>query len=133
MKLKTNGSSQSPPRLAYKIKEAAEALGVAPITVRRLINRKLIRSTKALRHTLIPAEELTRFLGQQETQSSLGSPIPSMDSRNARKNAGPKVSMKRVASLKEIAPFRERVAAFNAEKAAGCSHSDKTKDQTNDD
>jgi excisionase family DNA binding protein len=133
MKLKNSGSSQSPPRLAYKIKEAAEALGVAPITVRRLIKRELIRSIKALRHRLIAAEELTRLLGQQETPASFGSLSLSSDSRNVRKNAGAKLSKRREAILKEIEPFRAKVAAFNAERAARRNDASTTNNQTSDD
>jgi hypothetical protein len=53
---------------ALKIKAAAQYLGgVAPITVRRLIKRRLLRPNRALRHILIPVAELDRFLagGQQ--------------------------------------------------------------------
>jgi len=48
---------------ALKIKDAAEYLGgVSIITVRRLIKRGLIKPNLALRHILIPIEELDRFL-----------------------------------------------------------------------
>jgi hypothetical protein len=53
---------------ALKIKDAGRYLGgVAPITVRRLIKRGLIKPNRALRHILIPVAELDRFLagGQQ--------------------------------------------------------------------
>ena len=50
-------------RGALKIREAAQYLGgVSPTTVRRLIKRGLIRPILALRHILIPVEELDRFL-----------------------------------------------------------------------
>ncbi|MGH7975693.1 MAG: helix-turn-helix domain-containing protein [Limisphaerales bacterium] len=52
-------------RMAFSIKEAAEILGVSDKTVRRLINRKLLRPSRALRHLLIPKKEIERFL--QET------------------------------------------------------------------
>lgn len=51
-----------PQRLAYKIGEAASLLGVTEITVRRLIQRGLIRVNRSLRHPLVPASELIRFL-----------------------------------------------------------------------
>ena len=51
-------------RLAYSIKETADALGVSPISVRRLINRGLLRPNRALRHLLIPAGEIDRFLSR---------------------------------------------------------------------
>jgi excisionase family DNA binding protein len=47
---------------ALKLKEAAEYLGVAPISVRRLIERGLIKPNRALRHVIIPVTELDRFL-----------------------------------------------------------------------
>jgi len=50
------------PKGALKVRYAAEYLSVAPITVRRLIKRGLIQPNRALRHILIPVEELDRFL-----------------------------------------------------------------------
>ena len=51
---------------AMKLKEAAEYLGgVSIITVRRLINRGLIKPNRALRHLLVPISELDRFLGEK--------------------------------------------------------------------
>jgi Helix-turn-helix domain len=53
---------------ALKLKDAARYLGgVSTITVRRLIDRGLIKPCRALRHLLIPVGELDRFLleGQQ--------------------------------------------------------------------
>jgi len=50
---------------AFKIKGAAWYLGgVSTITVRRLIKRGLIKPNRALRHILIPKEELDRFLSR---------------------------------------------------------------------
>ena len=49
-------------RLAYSVQEAAHMLGVCDKSVRRLILRGLIRPSRALRHLLIPKEELDRFL-----------------------------------------------------------------------
>jgi hypothetical protein len=49
---------------ALKIKAAAEYLGgVSQISVRRLIQRGLIKPNRALRHILISVAELERFLG----------------------------------------------------------------------
>lgn len=53
-------------RLAYSIQETAQMLGVCDKSVRRLILRGLIRPSRALRHILIPKDELDRFL--RETQ-----------------------------------------------------------------
>lgn len=50
------------PRLAYTMGETAQILGVSYITVHRLIKRGLLKSSNALRHKLIPATEIERFL-----------------------------------------------------------------------
>ncbi len=52
---------------ALKLKEAAEYLGVAPISVRRLIERGLIKPNRALRHVIIPISELDRFLAEGQS------------------------------------------------------------------
>ena len=52
---------QSPP-LAYKLKDAAALLGVSTISIRRAIQRGLIRPSRAFRHVIISADELKRFL-----------------------------------------------------------------------
>ena len=55
----------SPPitqRLAFSVSEAAQMLGVSDKTIRRLIDRKLLRASHALRHLRIPKTELDRFL-----------------------------------------------------------------------
>jgi excisionase family DNA binding protein len=50
---------------AYKLREACQYLGgVSQITVRRLIDRGLIKPNRALRHLLIPVSELDRFLAE---------------------------------------------------------------------
>ena len=50
------------PRLAYSVKEAAEILGVSDKTIRRLVDRGLLKPSRAIRHLLIPGKELERFL-----------------------------------------------------------------------
>jgi excisionase family DNA binding protein len=50
------------PRLAYTVKETAVILGISTISVYRLIERGLLRSSSALRHKVIPAAEIERFL-----------------------------------------------------------------------
>jgi excisionase family DNA binding protein len=48
---------------ALKLKDAARYLGgVSTITVRRLIDRGLLKPNRALRHILIPVAELDRFV-----------------------------------------------------------------------
>ena len=49
-------------RVAFSVKETADMLGVSEKTVRRLVARGLLRSSKALRHLLIPKKEIDRFL-----------------------------------------------------------------------
>lgn len=44
------------------VKEAAVALNVSPKTVRRLIGRKLLRASLALRKVLIPTEDVESFI-----------------------------------------------------------------------
>lgn len=56
------GDGEKLPRLAYTMQETAAMLGVSYITVWRLIQRGLLRSSTALRHKLIPATEIQRFL-----------------------------------------------------------------------
>ncbi len=50
------------PRLAYSMQETADLLGVSYFTIHRLIKRGLLKSSNALRHKLIPATEIERFL-----------------------------------------------------------------------
>jgi excisionase family DNA binding protein len=57
--------TSSPPiaqRLAFSVSEAVQMLGVSDKTIRRLIDRKPIRASHALRHLRIPKTELDRFL-----------------------------------------------------------------------
>jgi len=58
----TSGLAGKLPRLAYTMRETATILGVSYITVHRLLKRGLLRSSKALRHKLIPVTEIERFL-----------------------------------------------------------------------
>lgn len=65
VRLYANMSLTTSQRGALKIKDAAKYLGgVAPITVRRLIKRGLLKPNRALRHVLIPIAELDRFLSE---------------------------------------------------------------------
>lgn len=52
------------PRLAYKIKEAAEVVGVSQATIRRAIQRGILRPCRAFRHPLIPAEQLVAMINR---------------------------------------------------------------------
>jgi excisionase family DNA binding protein len=50
------------PRQAYTMQETADILGISYMTVHRLLKRGLLKSSSALRHKLIPASEIERFL-----------------------------------------------------------------------
>lgn len=52
----------NPAKLAFKIKEAADLIGVSVVSLRRAIDRGLIRPSRAFRHIIISADELQRFL-----------------------------------------------------------------------
>jgi len=59
----TTRTPQQTPVGALKLKGAAQYLGgVSEITVRRLIDRGLIKPNRSLRHLLIPISELDRFI-----------------------------------------------------------------------
>jgi excisionase family DNA binding protein len=59
----TTTTPQEAPIGALKLKGAAKYLGgVSEITVRRLIERGLIKPNRSLRHLLIPISELDRFI-----------------------------------------------------------------------
>jgi excisionase family DNA binding protein len=49
-------------RRAYTVNETAEIMGVSSKSIRRLIDRGLLRNSKALRKIIIPASEIDRFL-----------------------------------------------------------------------
>lgn len=50
------------PRLAFSVKETAEILGISQPTVYRLLYRKLLKSSLALRNKMIAKTEIERFL-----------------------------------------------------------------------
>lgn len=50
------------PKLAYSRKEAAAALGLSPVTIDRLRERKLLNPSLATRRPLYPIVEIERFL-----------------------------------------------------------------------
>jgi Helix-turn-helix domain len=69
-KLERNGSMQNPniTPISLKIPEAAKALGVAPLTIRRFIDRGLLRPSRILRTPLIPVEQLHALLNEGITR-----------------------------------------------------------------
>lgn len=52
------------PRLAYRIAEAAEMLGISTMSVRRMLGAGEIKAVRRFRSPLIPAAELVRFVGK---------------------------------------------------------------------
>ncbi len=63
MKNKRKEFKAPPERDAYKLAEAAHKLGgISVASVRRLIKRGLLDASKSLRHPLVPASEIQRFL-----------------------------------------------------------------------
>ncbi|OYV04053.1 MAG: hypothetical protein CFE26_18960 [Verrucomicrobiales bacterium VVV1] len=54
--------NENGPKLALSRKEAAQALGVSPVTVDRLAIRGLLRPSRATRRPLYAIEEIRRFL-----------------------------------------------------------------------
>jgi hypothetical protein len=59
------------PKLALTRTEAAEALGVAPVTIDRLTKRGLLRPSRATRRPLYPVWEIERFLRETSTPIEL--------------------------------------------------------------
>ena len=57
------------PKLALTRVEAAEALGLTPVTVDRLAKRGLLRPSRATRRPLYSVEEIERFL--RDTSKSI--------------------------------------------------------------
>ena len=50
------------PRLAYSVAESAQMLNLSEKTILRLIQRNLLKASKALRHKRITARSLQEFL-----------------------------------------------------------------------
>jgi len=59
-----SNSSGMRDRGALKLKGAARYLSVSQVTLRRLVERGLIKPNRSLRHLLFPISELDRFLAQ---------------------------------------------------------------------
>jgi hypothetical protein len=57
-------SKQQSLRGALKLKPAAHYLSVSPITMRRLVDRGLLKPNRATRHLIFSLSELNRFLSQ---------------------------------------------------------------------
>jgi len=50
------------PRMCFTMAETAEMLGISYISVHRLLQRGLLRSSLALRHKMISRREIERFI-----------------------------------------------------------------------
>jgi len=57
-------------KLALSRAEAAEALGISPVTLDRLTQRGLLKPSRATRRPLYPVTELERFL--RDTSETIG-------------------------------------------------------------
>ena len=57
-----HGIPQSPERLAYKLSEVSQLLGISDSSTRRLIARGQLKPVKSLRHVLVGRPELERFI-----------------------------------------------------------------------
>jgi excisionase family DNA binding protein len=55
-------NDSKPERLVYTVEEAARVLNVSTKTIRRLLARRLLTGSKALRKILIPRQQLEAFL-----------------------------------------------------------------------
>jgi hypothetical protein len=62
--MNTVSSDQTPLVGALKLRPAAKFLSISPITLRRLVDRGLIRPNRGTRHLLFDIRELQRFLAQ---------------------------------------------------------------------
>ena len=60
-----------PPKLALTRTEAAQALGISPVTVDRLTKRDLIHPSRATRRPLYPVWEIERFLNDTSAKIQL--------------------------------------------------------------
>jgi hypothetical protein len=58
----TNHSEWKADKLALSRTEAAQVLGISPISLDRLVKRGLLRPSRATRRPLFPIWELERFL-----------------------------------------------------------------------
>ncbi len=66
-----NSIAQNPNtnQIAVKTPEAARALGVAPLTIRRFIERGLLKPSRILRTPLIPVAQLHALLDEGITDT----------------------------------------------------------------
>jgi|GEM_PF-4907073 len=63
-----NALDPNQPRLAYRLGELAAALGVSRWTLRRIIDRGELATTKVASVTVVTAEEVQRFLTRHQSR-----------------------------------------------------------------
>jgi hypothetical protein len=64
-------AGQNLPRLGYGVRETAYIIGgVSEKTVYRLLQRGLLKANPALRHKIITAESIQRFMGSSERRAA---------------------------------------------------------------
>lgn len=66
--MQKNIKFDKPLKLALTRDEAAQALGIAPVTVDRLAKRGLIHPSRATRRPLYPVWEIERFLRETSAE-----------------------------------------------------------------
>jgi DNA-binding transcriptional MerR regulator len=66
--MNTNHAESPPPKLAYSRTEAAQVLGIKPLTLYRLEKRGLLHPSRATRRPLYAVSELQRFLRETTAQ-----------------------------------------------------------------
>ena len=71
MKTTNNKNTDGVPKLALTRIEAAEAIGVTPVTIDRLAKRGLLVPSRATRRPLYPVWEIERFLRETSRAISL--------------------------------------------------------------
>jgi len=49
-------------RMAFSVRETADLLGISEKSIRRLVARRLLQPSRALRHLLFSKKEVDRFL-----------------------------------------------------------------------
>lgn len=82
----TDQNQQTPitQRLCLKIAEAAKVIGVDPVTVRRMINRGLLKPFRGLRTPLIPVKQIKDLIenSTEPTQTPKSKKLKDQFSKN---------------------------------------------------
>ena len=62
--LATKPAAPAVEKMAFKLSETAKALSMSEITVRRLVDKGMLKPCRAVRHLLFSRAEIERFLAQ---------------------------------------------------------------------